>query len=191
MCFSQDCLQASDFAPSDDVLLLQARAMMLTSMDPHRRRRVLKTMKHEQNAAILVSMNSASRKSVLEDLDANGDTKMTMDVIRYGFLVSRLPKRSRSCCSDGRAELCCAATESQKIAQRQAVMLSIICLLLCNIILWTMTGGHHEFHERNQLLFFASTASQQFPCICSCGKDITMQLKYHPSTQSRHVRPSA
>ena len=71
----------------DSLWACQARAMMLTSMDPHRRRRVLKTMKHEQNAAILVAMNHASRKSILEDLEANGDGKMTLDIIRYALLM--------------------------------------------------------------------------------------------------------
>ena len=62
--------------------IVQARAMMLTSMDTNRRRRVLKAMKHEQSAAILVSMNQAGRKSILEDLNANGDMHGTIDVIR-------------------------------------------------------------------------------------------------------------
>ncbi|KAK9821477.1 hypothetical protein WJX74_000684 [Apatococcus lobatus] len=60
----------------------EARAMLLINLDTKRRRCVLKAMKHEQNAAILVSMNQASRKSILEDLDANGDMHGTMDVIR-------------------------------------------------------------------------------------------------------------
>ena len=65
---------------------VQARAMMLISMDTKRRRSMLKAMKHEQTAAILVSMNANSRKSLIEDLDANGATHKTMDMIRYCLL---------------------------------------------------------------------------------------------------------
>ena len=74
--------------------IVQARAMMLTSMDTNRRRRVLKAMKHEQSAAILVSMNHASRKSILEDLDANGDMHRTIDVIRYSWALCSLSRGS-------------------------------------------------------------------------------------------------
>ncbi len=59
--------------------------MMLTSMDPKRRRHVLKAMKHEQTAAILVSMNDASRKWMIQDLDANGSMRGTMDTIRHAL----------------------------------------------------------------------------------------------------------
>ncbi len=63
-------------------VVAQARAMMLAGMDSRRRRQLLKAMKHEQTAAMLVSMNAAGRKSLLEDLDANGAMHETLDMIR-------------------------------------------------------------------------------------------------------------